>query len=519
MAKSRGLLERLLNTPDLPAIVPRLEPELLHRVIQACGLEDCADVVALATPEQVARVVDSDVWRARAAGSDEEFDAGRFGMWLEVLMQSGAAVAAEKLAGLDIDLVIAGLAHHVAVFDSAAVSSYTTLDGEHVPGRDAHDGLLRELGGYLIESGRTPVWDAILDLLAYLESDRPEYFHRLMGGCVRLSSGPREEDGFHNLLDDRAQELVDRAGVRDAGREQRGYVAPAQARAFLQEGRAIRFDVDRAPQSAIVRAYFRAMQPADDGPSVTGVESDMAVDELTAKTTAPDDGGGVAAIVEILEEAGLITNQPRALLGAADHSSTGLAFIHAHASSHLASEEELAYLANALLAGGAVQRRAFTAREASDCAVAVCNLGLEHWPAHWPERDLIAAFQVGWTILHRDVGMYAAQRVIDVLADIQCGDRDTQLRLDGLRRGLIRHLATGEPWHVGDALDAILILDATCWAALRALIDECPVLHAAVSATRDGRRTIDLHEFAFISHSDQIASIREFLDALPSLLI
>jgi hypothetical protein len=517
MAKSRGLLERLLNTPDLPAIVPRLEPELLHRVIQAFGLEDCVDVVALATPEQVARVVDSDVWRARAAGSDEEFDAGRFGMWLEVLMQSGAAVAAEKLAGLDIDLVIAGLAHHVAVFDFAAASSYTTLDGEQTPGRDTHDGLVRELGGYLIESGRTSVWDAILDLLAYLESDRPEYFHRVMRGCVRLSSGPREEDGFHALLDDRAQELLDRAGDREAGREQRGYIAPAQARAFLHDSRAIRFDADRAPQSAIARAYFRAMQPADVSASETHVESDVAVDESNTQTMT-NDGEGVAAIVEILEEAGLLSTQPRALLGAADQPSTGLAFIHAHAASHPACEEELAYLANALLAGGAVQRRAFTAREASDCAVAVCNLGLEYWPAHWPERDLIAAFQVGWTILHRDVGMYAAQRLIDVLADIRCGDRDTQLRLDGLRRGLIRFAANGEPWHIGDALDALLVLDATSWAGLRALIDECPVLHAAVSATRDARRTINPHEFAFISHTDQIASIREFLEALPSML-
>ena len=38
MAKSQSLLVRLLNTPDFPTIVPRLQPDVLHRVIQTCGV-------------------------------------------------------------------------------------------------------------------------------------------------------------------------------------------------------------------------------------------------------------------------------------------------------------------------------------------------------------------------------------------------------------------------------------------------------------------------------------------------
>jgi Family of unknown function (DUF6178) len=83
MAKSRPLLDRLLNTPDLAKIVPHLEPEVVHRVIQVCGLEDCAELVALATPEQISRVLDIDLWRVPARGADEQFDADRFGTWLE----------------------------------------------------------------------------------------------------------------------------------------------------------------------------------------------------------------------------------------------------------------------------------------------------------------------------------------------------------------------------------------------------------------------------------------------------
>src|SRR5512147_2601443 len=69
------LLDRILDTPHLAHVVPRLQPELLHRVIQYCGLEDCGELVALATPEQLARVFDLDLWHASQPGQNEQFDA------------------------------------------------------------------------------------------------------------------------------------------------------------------------------------------------------------------------------------------------------------------------------------------------------------------------------------------------------------------------------------------------------------------------------------------------------------
>ena len=98
--------------------------------------------------------------------------------------------------------------------------------------------------------------------------------------------------------------------------------------------------------------------------------------------------------------------------------------------------QELAYLANTIVAGCSIQARPFTAQEASDAAVATCNLGLENWPPHWlpaearrgssvleagaalPDdflvgHDLVSVFQVGWTVLHEEVCMYAAERLIE----------------------------------------------------------------------------------------------------------
>jgi hypothetical protein len=520
MAKSQNLLDRLLNTPDIAKIVPRLEPGVLHRVIQTCGLEDCVEFVALATPAQLARILDVDIWRVRTPGVDEEFDADRFGVWITVLMQSGAAVAAEKLIGLETELVIAGFARHVGVFDHAAVSAYMTLDGEYVPGRPPSRGPTSEIGGYVIEARRTSAWEPIVELLAFLEVEHRDYFHRVMRGCVRLSSGRREEDGFHGLLEEAEQTAFDLASGRHARRERQGYVTPAQAHAFLRGGRDLRLDGDRPPLSPIARAYFLSIEsstPETDADPVH--QSDEAASEYTPDAPSPPEPRGVAAVVEVLQEAGVLAHQPRALLGTADQQTSRVPFIEAHVATHPASGEELAYLTNVIVAGCSVQGRPFTAREASDAAVSTCNLGLENWPSHWSDRDLVTAFQIGWTILHRDVCMYVAQRLIDVLASLRCTDRDIHLQLDALRRQLILRVRDLEPWRARNALDVILMLDAPAWAILLALIDECPVAHAALSASRKSTRTINPTEFEFISQNSQIDLIREFTSSLHSVLM
>lgn len=136
--------------------------------------------------------------------------------------------------------------------------------------------------------------------------------------------------------------------------------------------------------------------------------------------------------------------------------------------------QELAFLANVLLSGARVQERPLTTKEAFDCAAATCNLGLENWPPHWlagprpgpgtaaataplPEdslvsHDLATVFQVGWAVLHENVSMFAAERLLDTRVDLRCSDRGTQLALAILRRELTKHWRAGSrgvlaaPW-------------------------------------------------------------------------
>lgn len=527
MAKS-GLLARLLDTPHLARAIPRLEPELLHRLIQACGLEDSADVVALATPKQLAQVFDLDLWRARAAGVDEELDPSRFGVWLDVLMQSGAAVAAQKLAGINLDLIVNCLARHLVVYDRAAVSPYMTTDGhEMAPTIDVNGAC--EIGGYVVKATRASAWDAIVELLLFLDAEDPEFFHRLMHGCRRLSNSGFEIDGLHELLADREQELFDLTSEREQRREKRGYVQPAQARAFLHTARRLRLTDDSPPAaSPVTRAYFR------------DIDWTPTVDKAEESEVVASDNADTAAVLDVLRDAGVLTPQPRALLAAPSGQTSP--FMHIQTHMHFASEvdaaaygrrcDEFSYLANTLVAGGSLQSRAFTAREASDAVLAICNLGLENWPRHWlpdrtrelPQRflvdhDLVEVFEVGWTVLHDDVCMYVAVQLVTILEGLRCADRDIQRSLDELRIELTRECREGVPWRARRALEAIVMLDTTSWAALVGLIGECPVLHDAIGAKRgSGMLVVDPSAFAFISENRHIGLVREFIQSLPDRL-
>jgi hypothetical protein len=548
------ILDRILDAPQLARVVPQLEPELLHRIIQNYGLEECAQLVACATPEQLRRVFDLDLWRPDRPGLDEHLDADRFGEWLEVLLESGASAAARTLVGMDADLVTTALAQHVRVADRAAVTSYTTLDGEQiVPTSSARDWSDCEIGGYAIASTRAGTWDAMVALLLALDAEYPDVFHQVMRGCRRLSNSRPEVDGLDNLLTDEAQDMFDLSLAREERRRERGYISSAQARAFLQMARQVHLGDDPPPRNPIVTAYFRAVQPTKSDHARTlaprllpaSSRSESAEDSLQEPTEADD----VRGLLDLLQQASGSSPRPRALISAREDPTPQLGLIHgllasAHelgALAHSTRAEELVFLSNTLVAGCAFRGRPFTLQEASDAVMAVCNLGLENWPRQWPRtgpgesvhrggaatlpedflvhQDLVSVFQVGWTILHDEVCMQAADRLVAALTVVKRADDEIQSGLEVLRRDLVRHWRSGVPWLAADALDAIAILDMPAWAALLGLIAECPIMHAAVNAFGDETvRSIDPEVFTFISSNDQIACVDRFLHALPDIL-
>lgn len=542
--RPHGLLHRILDTPHLAQVVPRLQPELLHRIILRCGLEDCGELLARTTPDQLTRLFDLDLWRTRQPGLDEQFDADRFGLWIETLVEAGADVAAGKLAEMDIDVVIAGLASHARVFDRGSVTPYETTDGVEVPAnRTLEDRLTHDVGGYVLVARRaeeSTAWDAIVSVLMALDAEHPDAFHHVMRGCRARSNSGGEVDGLDDLLAGGDQQMFDLAMGREHRREKQGYATPVQARAFLQMSRQFRADQDTtASANPVARAYFRAIDAT--GAAETFGNTPLRLSTGAAGSAEPPETESseetVAAVVELLDmlqDAGVAAGQPRALLVGSQGDAARLGRLRAHMQfvfdrdpvAYATRSGELAYLANTLMAGCSIQGRALTEQESSEAAVAVCNLGLENWPSQSPlpddflqGHDLVSVFQAGWTVLHRDVGMYAAEQLVSVLTPLRCGDRETQMELTRLRVQMAKHWRAGEPWRARGALDAIASLDMPAWVTLVGLIDECPVLPAAIAASQDSRtRAVSASAFEFISENSQIVSVRAFMQALPDIL-
>ena len=260
----------------------------------------------------------------------------------------------------------------------------------------------------------------------------------------------------------------------------------------------------------MARAYFRDIDWSPAGISSTEVPAEAA-----------------AAFADVLIEEGVLPPQPRALLDGPQGQAPRLARIQAHMlaarerdqTEYAKRSEELAYLANTIVTGCVIQARPLSAQEASEAAVAVCNLGLEHWPSRWPAAgDLVAVFQVGWTVLYQQVCLYSAETLIRVLRGVRGHDREIQAGINALRIALTKHVKAGAPWRARDAMDVIMILDAPAWAALLGLIDECPVMHAAIGAAKSRTLTVSPSDCSFISENSQFASVRELMRPLPDAL-
>ena len=545
-------LARLLDTPFLERVVPHLSPETLHQLIRYRGLDACGELVTCATAAQLTSLLDLDLWQPAQPGRDHLFDADRFGEWLEVLAETGAAVVAQTVAALDTDLVVVGLSRYVRVFDRGIFEPTAQSDDELTVRHDAMregdsihadtplhnagaDGLECEVGGYIVRARRADAWDAIVTLLFALDADHGRYFHAVMQGCRRFSNSRPEIDGLDDLLRAPEQHLHDVTIERERRRSEQGYAAPADARAFLEMARQ-----PRQPSSAvnpIVAAYFRAADGEKNLESEIGESGKRLTDDRgNGKRETTNVPESIEAVMELLAEAGVMPERPRALLegaGARPRAAklTDLRRLMAHVrdsddTAYFTRSRELAFLANVLLAGCTVQSRPFTPQEASDAAAAICNLGLEHWPATdtAPDallinHDLVAMFELGWSVLHRDVSLFAADQLISTLARVDCVDREIRRGLVALRRTLVKQRKAGTPWRARDAAEVLSMLDMTAWIGVVGLLDECPVLPAALTAVLEGRTTtVSPTEFDFISTAAQIGDVRLFMQKIPELL-
>lgn len=506
----RRLLARLLDAPDLPQTIQRLDSEVLHALVEVCGLEACTDIVAHATPAQLMRVFDLDLWRSDEAGQDERFDADRFALWLEVLADTSVSMAAEKLAAFDFDFVTAALTRHFLVLDR----TWSMMRWHPLANSRSY-----EIGGYTLFAKRGEPSDAFLAVLTELEAERGDFFAKLMARCCAISTDHVDDnDSLYHVASAEDQVLSDVAVEREQRREQQGFVTPSQAATFLGISRTLHLRGQSAPsRDGVTAGYFRNIERRAASSSAVAPGQASAGRRQGRSVRALPGTGGSGRLSSIAEQLQYLGEHDEA--------------------AYFSRLEELGYLANALAAGGTFNSRSFTGGEAYEAAVAISNLGLENWPGEWqssgnarhsdralPEdflstRDLVSVFQVGLTTVHEQVGLYALERSREALLGLSCHDDDVQADIVELCRWLEEYRIAGTPWRVRDRLDVITILDTPAWATLVGLVDQCPVVPRDAGREAPGRRTLRVStDIEFISENRQIAWARHFLESLPSLL-
>lgn len=407
---SRQLLSRVLDQPDLVTAIQGLAPRALGALVDAVGLEDAGELIALATTEQLVHVFDEDLWRADRPGQDERFDAARFVVWLEVLLEAGAAFAARRFAELPEELVVHALFQRVLVLDLDALAVELAEAGDDAePIEKALDGCAyHELDEYRVIARGPDGWDALVTLLTELDAHHHASSVRILERLAHLTS--REVDdggGLYDVLTSDEMLAADVAGAREDRRAEAGYLAPSQAVAFLKLAAATEPAAARGQgRDPITRAYFRELAPTQKL-SAPATARPAPAERLTALLA---DHGALAEAAPARDRLGDGDGGPHPLPGAGFRDAVR-ALADRDPVRHAQRLAELAFLANVLVAGAAAGERGFRPAEAAQGAVAACELGLAHLVAGGEDAAAIVAregaevlFRLGWRLLHERTG-------------------------------------------------------------------------------------------------------------------
>ena len=535
---SGSLLARILDEPDLPAQIQRVPPAVLGRLVAHVGLEDAGELVALATTEQLAEMLDEDVWQNERPGEQERFDPQRFLLWLEILLEAGESFVVNKLLELPEDVVTLALQRHILVLDLAELAA-SMQAADEVEARQLDKALescpYEELGEYQVMARSPDGWDTILTVLLALDRDHHDWLWRVLERCCAMSAEYIDDNGgLYEVLTAAQMLESDVAAEREDRRAERGFVAPATAASFLELARRPA-DTPLAEHDVVTRAYFRTLAKTP-----------------LAKVAAPGRGGAAAATASsggglhrIMKDAGLLEQaQAERLLAPAASQAKATAEPLLVLAMRLLSEdapllfdqrsEELAYLANVLVSGCTFQQRRLRPIEAVSAVIATCSLGLwltmESSPPKEggtePVRQALGAlrrlpadglFRLAWRRTYHEATEAAVAAAVGVLERAGKGARgQDRAALERLGAELRAALAAGAPWRALGKLDGLGgIVEPAALDALSGLMDECPSLRGELAAS-GGPRSARGGEAAprFIATPADLAAIGQLIARL-----
>lgn len=258
-----ALIHRILSAPDLVQQVQSLPAPTLVKLIHKIGLEDSAEILSLASSEQLNRVVDEDLWQN--AGRKEQFDPERFVLWLQVLEEMGYARAGARLSEMDEDFLTLALSHFLFVLELEAVSFLRA----QVIGDGWEDERLEkilesfhshEFGDLLALARPHAPWDSLHPLLLALEESDSAMLGRILQRLAAAGEAKAErEGGLYEVLSSEEMLEGDASFARDQRRTRDGFVAASDAAAFVAWIKATPKETIESMEKPdpVSRAYFR----------------------------------------------------------------------------------------------------------------------------------------------------------------------------------------------------------------------------------------------------------------------
>lgn len=377
LATTRSLLHRLIEMPNLERTIQALPGPTFAALIRKVGIEDAGELVAFATTEQLVRAFDEDLFTNAKAGERETFDADRFFVWLEVLLEAGDEVAAERVAELDEDFVAHALSHGVVVLEEDALRDrlYDSDEDEarHVD-KALESALTEELDGYILVAKRPNGWDAVLTLILALDRDHRALLVRLLDRLANVTRDRLDDlDELYTVLTEAESLAEDVEAAREERRGKEGHVEPRAAKHFLTLARRPLAPEEQASgRDPVTRAYFRELDrqantaPARSTP--TNHEDVRALPQEVQREIAEVQALAASELAPTKTSTPRRTTLP--LTEALQHLSETEPEVFRE------RMEELAYLANVLVAGHERDRRRMTPKAAADAVLATVGFGI-----------------------------------------------------------------------------------------------------------------------------------------------
>ncbi|MBN2714513.1 MAG: hypothetical protein JXX14_01585 [Deltaproteobacteria bacterium] len=369
--RRQNLLNELLSLPNLLDALQALPASDFHQIILHTGLEDCGELVAMATSSQLEELFDADLWHNTAPGEIAHFDSNRFVRWLDILLEAGENTVMEKICEMDGELLLYAMASQLLVLSSEELAQF--FSGEDDDSRQV-DILLdscmyEELYEFQVISRNPETWDTLLTILVALDKEHHDLVCTLLEQLAKLGSAQVEDESLYTVLAEIESMAENMRDKRDTRRGAKGFVSSPDARAFLglADVHTVNELLSAQTRDAITNAYFRTYSPQQPIKSNQMERHDIHSIIDVLRRHIPDlTAVGVAGALK----GDTADNQTMFQLA--------LQQLNANAPKRYQQRmSELSYLGNVVAAGCTLHGKRFRSVDASRAVLATCTLGID----------------------------------------------------------------------------------------------------------------------------------------------